>query len=234
MPPFIRHLPCMFLLFLCMSSCFLPVGPGWETPAAPVLKASEGDHPDRIEVSWTAWPGASAYQVYVCDTESGLYSALPSGPTSATAIEFTDYLPYMRWYFTVAAIGASGEGERSLPAAGWVRPTNLGTDAVWDSSSQRLTLSWDAVPGIETYRLYYSYRSTGVFYSATGSVVDPAADSEGFLTFPDASGRLTAVIGRSRQTAAYFKVFAYARDADGTLMTSLASNAYLDPEIGGP
>jgi len=121
------------------------------------LSATAGDA--QVTLSWTAQAGAKSYNVYRSTNADSPGSAIGSSTTTqftdSTAVNGTTY------YYAITAVNAVGESARSAPSSG-VTPTvaaavpaaPTGVNAA-DGVAQ-VTLSWSAVSGATSYKVYRS------------------------------------------------------------------------------
>jgi len=120
-------------------------------PAAPVGLAAGTITSSSITVSWTAISGVS-YTVYA-GTASG--SMTQKGTSTAASFTITGLTNNTAYYIAVSATNASGEGSKStsitvttkLPAPGGIITTP-------QSSSNSIQVSWNAVSGASSYKVY--------------------------------------------------------------------------------
>lgn len=134
-------------------------------PSVPTgLSASDGTHTDRVQVSWNAVGGATSYQVYRADSETGIKTQLgtPSSSsfTDMTAVQGTTY-----WYW-VKACNASGCSDFSACDAGYALlpipdiPTGVNaTDGIY---TDRVSINWNGSERANNYQVYRAETETGV------------------------------------------------------------------------
>jgi fibronectin type 3 domain-containing protein len=142
-------------------------GAGGSFPAAPAGLAAQSVTASSIALGWGAVSGASNYLVYrsLDGSTSWEIKGTPSG------ITFTDtgLSASTAYYYKVSAVNSSGEGSSSsvlsastsdggggLPPA----PTGLSTIAV---STSAINLSWNAITGALSYKVYCGSSSTGSY-----------------------------------------------------------------------
>jgi hypothetical protein len=107
--------------------------------------------PHTVTLRWTGVPGASGYLVFRNDVGRVTPTPLPSGSTSFTHTALNDYR--VTYQYRVVAVYPD---DHTGPS-GWVPfvpPTPL-NPAHFNAAVDRtgVTLSWDAVPGVEKYML---------------------------------------------------------------------------------
>ncbi|MBM4340890.1 MAG: hypothetical protein FJ110_15270 [Deltaproteobacteria bacterium] len=90
-------------------------------PSPPTnVQASDGTYIDKVEVTWTASPGATSYTVYRAANRWVTKTAL--GTTSGTTYDDTTALPVKIYYYYVKASNANGTSNFSAYDAGWWKP----------------------------------------------------------------------------------------------------------------
>ena len=141
--------------------------PALASPAAPTgLTATPGwksgpDCPDmtlpQIALTWSAVPGAAAYDVY----RSG--AKFQSGVTG-TGWTDSDVTCGLTYSYTVSAVGDGGAGPQCPPVSVatptppvsttvLTAPTNLSVTGLWQGAASDV-LAWTPVPGAATYTVY--------------------------------------------------------------------------------
>jgi fibronectin type 3 domain-containing protein len=131
-----------------------------------------------IRLSWTAVTGATGYKVEYREGSSGEWTPIQEAITSAsyTHSGLTEGITY---YYRVKAVNSGGESGYSDTASRTalsVPPAPTGVTAVAQSSSS-IRVSWNAVSGATSYKVYYTTASsttnladtvTGMPYTHTG------------------------------------------------------------------
>jgi hypothetical protein len=110
----------------------------------------------QITVSWSAVAGADQYEVYYNTSNS-----MPSSPsqtvttTTATISSLSNGTTYYVW---IKPVNANGAGNANTAVSG----TPMATPGALTISAgnQQITVSWAAVPGANSYEVYYSTTTT--------------------------------------------------------------------------
>ena len=135
-------------------------------PAAPSVTAGNSAT-GKPQLTWKAVSGAVSYRIYRSESRGTGYSLL--GTTSATSYVNTGAAAGKTYYYRVKAVNRDGmasgysnivSGKATLPAPA----LNIGLSV----SSGKPQLTWDAVPGATSYRIYRS-TSRGTGYSLLGT-----------------------------------------------------------------
>jgi len=125
------------------------------TPAT--VTASDGSYTDRVNVSWSAVTGATAYEVWRSTTNSsGTASQLASSVTNTSyddtsAIQGQTYFYWLKAKntYTTSAFSTSDSGYSSLAAPATVTASD-------GSYIDRVNVSWSAVTGATAYEVWRS------------------------------------------------------------------------------
>ena len=134
---------------------------GWLQVTTPAnLQASDGAYTDKVSLSWDASPGASFYQVYRAESQTGL-KTLVYTPTLTTAddISATSGMTYTYWIKACleemcSSFSAVDSGYRALAV-----PSNLG--ATDGTETTGILLSWDPSADAARYDLYRAESTDG-------------------------------------------------------------------------
>ncbi|MDR1219257.1 MAG: hypothetical protein LBK73_06550 [Treponema sp.] len=138
-------------------------------PPAPT-NVSAGAVDTEVTVSWDAVDGASSYNVYRADSQTGTYTKVGA---SATASYTETVASVGTYYYAVSAVGASGfESARSAPTAATVTGPAVPTDMSASAADDQVTVSWDAVDGASSYNVYRADSQTGT-YTKVGASTSP-------------------------------------------------------------
>ena len=139
-------------------------------PAAPVVKLGNSATSGKPVLTWNAVPGATSYKVYRATSKSGTYSLL--GTVTTTNYTNTGAKEGTTYYYKVKAANGAGESAYSNVVSGKVVVTpkpaapvvKIGNSA----SSGKPMLTWNAVYGATSYRIYRS-TAKGSGYSLLGT-----------------------------------------------------------------
>ncbi|MBN2351624.1 MAG: fibronectin type III domain-containing protein [Spirochaetales bacterium] len=193
--------------------------PGFYFTAGPTLTA--GDH--RIEASWTALPGATAYQVWYCVWSNPLDAVQYGGDIADISAAITDSTGGQTFYVWVCAkkgAGTSGFSPASSARTLGSKPQPIGFNA-WTpgdlSSAEERWYSFNAISGA-TYNIYWddSLNGSGAYtcnvkvsaYHADGRTVYFTDYNSGYNT----PGTITAAASE----LVYIKVQGYTSFSSGT------------------
>jgi titin len=132
-----------------------------DTPSAPAVTAGNA----QVSVSWTAVPGATAYEVYwhTADNTAAIPSAnkkdAPNG-TSETITGLTNGTTYYVWVKAKNSVGTSdfSPSASGRPAAVTYKPAAPFMPAVTAGNAQ-VSISWTAVEGATAYEVWYGTSS---------------------------------------------------------------------------
>ena len=141
------------------------------TPAAPVVKLGNSAASGKPVLTWNAVSGATSYKVYRAASKSGTYSLL--GTVTTTSYTNTGAKEGTTYYYKVKAANGAGESAYSNVVSGKVVVTpkpaapvvKIGNSA----SSGKPTLTWSAVSGATSYKVYRATSQNGT-YSLLGTV----------------------------------------------------------------
>jgi formylglycine-generating enzyme required for sulfatase activity/fibronectin type 3 domain-containing protein len=132
-------------------------------PAVPTDVTATTQSVNRIDVSWTAVYGATGYRVFYAPTELGTKTQT-GGTLTGTSYSHTSGVTVNNtYYYFIKAFNSAGESDYSAYRVASTNtpdaPTNV-TTATLSTSSIRV--SWDAVSGATSYKVYRADTETGV------------------------------------------------------------------------
>ncbi|GHV72835.1 hypothetical protein AGMMS49940_01370 [Spirochaetia bacterium] len=135
--------------------------------AAPSGLSATAQSASAMAISWNAVSGAASYKIYRLNSSSGAWTSV--GASSTTAYSDAGLTANTMYYYTVSAVTGGGtEGTQSAAVSGTTTalaaPTGL---SVTVQSSSGITVSWSAVTGASSYKIYRANSSSGPF---TGSI----------------------------------------------------------------
>ena len=132
------------------------------------LQAVPGD--GRIDLTWSASPGADSYRVKRSLERSGPYT--PIADVSGTALTDLGLTNGTKYYYVVSAVNAAGEGKDSIKASAMPAPIPAppgGLTAATGSSEGTIDLSWLESSWAKVYRIRRA-QTIGGPYSSLGRV----------------------------------------------------------------
>ena len=183
--------------------------------AAPSVTAAVAD--SQVTLSWTAVTGASSYKVYQDTNTNEILTDSTITGTSAVVTGLTNNQEYSFWVTAVSMNGSSPQSAeiKAVPAEAQAVPPAAPVLSV-SVGIEQVTLSWDAVAGAVSYKVYQdgsalspnvnglSHTVTGLTagtqYSFTVSGVNSAGEGaqsavSAVTPTPPATAGLTATVG---------------------------------------
>ena len=153
-------------------------------PSAPTnVQASDGTYTDKVQITWTASPGATSYTVYRATQRWGTKTAL--GTTSDTTYDDTTALAGKIYYYYIKATNANGTsnfsasdtGSRSegTPPPGGTPPPPTNVQASDGTYMDKVQVTWTASPGATSYTVYRATQRWGT-KTALGTTSDTTYD----------------------------------------------------------
>ncbi|MBF0533231.1 MAG: fibronectin type III domain-containing protein, partial [Candidatus Omnitrophica bacterium] len=120
---------------------------------APILN-DPSVNKEKVTLTWTAAPGADSYKIYY-GTSPGKYTkSVVLGKVTTTTLSLAYATKY---YFAAAAVNVSGESAKSNEKIALTLP---GYPAINVSGGDKqIQVAWTAVPGADSYILYYRKNS---------------------------------------------------------------------------
>ena len=128
-------------------------------PAAPVVKIGHSAASGKPMLTWNAVSGATSYKVYRATSKSGTYSLL--GTVTATSYTNTGAKAGTTYYYKVKAVSSAGESAYSNIVSGRATVTTLTMGH--SSTSGKPQLTWKAVSGAASYRVYRATAKNGAY-----------------------------------------------------------------------
>ena len=134
----------------------------------------------EISLTWSPAAGATGYQVFR-RVESGPWSVSPIATVTGTLFSDRGLNNGTRYEYMVAGVNASGSGARCYPTSGTpaarnnIAPVQV---AVLPGNTQA-TVTWDPVPGVESYTVTVAERPGGPNIYPGGYQMGPSATVTG-------------------------------------------------------
>jgi len=120
---------------------------------------------DQVDLKWNEVSGAKSYKIYRSTKSTGDdYKRI--GTSTTTSFSDTGLKSKATYYYEVSAVNEVSEGDRSNPVLGATKvpgkATKLSVEVI---SESQLDLSWKAVSGALSYKIYRSSSSSGSYTS---------------------------------------------------------------------
>ena len=128
-------------------------------PSAPVVKIGNSATSGKPMLTWNAVSGATSYKVYRATSQNGTYSLL--GTVTATSYTNTGAKAGVTYYYKVKAVNSAGESAYSNVVSGRATVTTLTMGH--SSASGKPQLTWKAVSGAASYRVYRATTKNGAY-----------------------------------------------------------------------
>ena len=128
-------------------------------PSAPVVKIGHSATSGKPMLTWNAVSGATSYKVYRATSQNGTYSLL--GTVTATSYTNTGAKAGTTYYYKVKAVNSAGESAYSNVVSGRATVTTLTMGH--SASSGKPQLTWKAVSGAASYRVYRATAKNGAY-----------------------------------------------------------------------
>jgi fibronectin type 3 domain-containing protein len=164
-------------------------------PTMPSGVSATAASSNSITVNWSTVAGATGYKVYRSASSSSSYSNV--GDVTTVSFTDTELTASTTYYYKVTAYNSAGESSQSSYASATTStlvsiPTTPSGVSVTSASSNSITVSWIAVTGASSYKVYRSATSSGS-YTSVGDVTATSYTDTGL----------------SGSTTYYYKVSAY-------------------------
>ena len=143
-----------------------------DRPAAPVVKIGNSATSGKPMLTWNAVYGATSYRIYRSTSRGSGYSLL--GTTTATSYTNTGAKAGTTYYYRVKACNDAGLSPYSNVVSGKVKSVTPKPSAPvvkigHSASSGKPMLTWNAVSGATSYKVYRATSQNGT-YSLLGTV----------------------------------------------------------------
>ena len=181
---------------------FAPDAPA--IPAAPRVTIGNSSASGKPQLTWAAVDGAAKYEIYRSTQQSTGYSLL--GTTTSTSYVNTGAAVGKTYYYKVRALnvdGAAGAYSSTVSGAAKAVAPAAPTVTMTYSDSGKPKLTWSAVSGATSYRVYRS-ESRGTGYSLLGTTSSTSYVNTGAAVGKTYYYRVKAV--NSAGTSAYSNI----------------------------
>ena len=173
-------------------------------PAAPVLKGGTSSASGKPQLTWAAVDGAAKYEIYRSTQQSTGFTLL--GTTTSTSYVNTGAAVGKTYYYKVRALnvdGAAGAYSSTVSGAAKAVAPAAPTVTMTYSDGGKPKLTWSAVSGAASYRVYRS-ESRGTGYSLLGTTTSTSYVNTGAAVGKTYYYRVKAV--NSAGTSAYSNI----------------------------
>ena len=173
-------------------------------PAAPRVTIGNSSASGKPQLTWAAVDGAAKYEIYRSTQQSTGYSLL--GTTTSTSYVNTGAAVGKTYYYKVRALnvdGAAGAYSSTVSGAAKAVAPAAPTVTMTYSDSGKPKLTWSAVSGAASYRVYRS-ESRGTGYSLLGTTTSTSYVNTGAAVGKTYYYRVKAV--NSAGTSAYSNI----------------------------
>ena len=195
------------VLLICLGICFIRISVSAagadQKPEAPTVKVSNAAASGKITLSWDPVDGASSYKIYRATSVDGTYTRIytteSTGFTNGTAVAGSTYCYYV--------VAVSSTGESSDPSKIVRRTCDLPRPEITlqnVESTGRIRISWGAVSGAVSYKVYTSpdSKSWTLLKNTTGTALTHGNCEAGKTYYY----KVMAVAKSSAANSAYSKV----------------------------
>ena len=208
-------------------------------PSAPTGLVAGTIASDTIAVTWTGISGVTGYTVYA-GTTSGNMTQRGTPPSASFTI--TGLTANTMYYIAVSARNASGGGSQSSPITATTKlPAPGGVIATPQAASNSIQVSWNAISGAVSYRVYRSSGAAGTYTSIGTTTSAPYNDTNRTVSTPyyykvsavnndniegELSGYVSATISAQTKTITSFRFadFSVNGTINGTNITVTVPN----------
>jgi hypothetical protein len=124
-----------------------------------------------INITWTAVPRASSYNVYRSTSLNGAYAKVNASAVATNAYLDTGLSAGATYYYKVTAVDAAGETDRSNAVYTITRlnaPTGLNATAI---NTKIINLAWNNITGAASYNVYRSLTANGTYVLVNTSAI---------------------------------------------------------------
>ena len=133
--------------------------------SAPVVKIGNSATSGKPMLTWNAVSGATSYKVYRATSQNGTYSLL--GTVTTNSYTNTGAKAGTTYWYKVKAVNSAGESAYSNVVRGQVKSTGQTTVTTLtlghSSASGKPQLTWKAVSGAASYKVYRATTKNGVY-----------------------------------------------------------------------
>ena len=144
-------------------------------PVAPAQPSASAQSDTEIEVTWSAVSGATSYKLYRSPSSGGTYTQI-GGDISALRYLDTGRSASTEYFYQLEACNSAGCSATRSPAgsattqATPVAPAQPSAPSASAQSDTEIEVTWNAVSGATSYKLYRSTSSGGTYTQVGGDI----------------------------------------------------------------
>lgn len=138
-------------------------------PPAPVGLAATAAH-QQVSLSWNASSGADGYNIKRSETDGGPYTTIVEDH-AATTYQDSPLTNGVTYYYVVSASNSAGEGDPSAQVSATPQPVPAPTGLVGRGTNGKVSLTWSAVSGAESYIVKRSLVDGGPYTTISTDVL---------------------------------------------------------------
>jgi fibronectin type 3 domain-containing protein len=147
-------------------------GSGRTQPFTPGGVSAAALSTSSIRITWNAVTGATSYGVYFALSSTGTRSF--AGTANEASFTHSSLQPNTTYWYWVTATDSLGTSNHSAAVSARTQALSAPTGVTAQALSARsIQVSWNAVTGVESYRVFYSFSQSGALTLA-GTVNSPA------------------------------------------------------------
>ena len=138
-------------------------------PVAPATPSASAQSDSEIEVTWSAVSGATSYRLYRSPSSGGTYTRV-GGDISGFRHLDSGRSAGTEYFYQLEACNSGGCSSRSLEVSATTFPVAPATPSASAQSDTEIEVTWSAVSGATSYRLYRSPSSGGTYTRVGGDI----------------------------------------------------------------
>lgn len=172
--------------------------------ARPEITVSNDSATGKVVVSWKSVSGAASYKVCRSDSKDGKYEALKT--VTGTSYTNTTAEAGKKYYYKVVAVASNSEAN-SAYSTYKARTCDLAAPVVSIAltSSGKPALTWDAIDGAVSYKVYRSTSKNGT-YKLMKTVTDPKYTNTSIESGTTYFYKVKAVCANTDGSSAYSEI----------------------------
>ena len=138
-------------------------------PARPATPSASAQSDTEISVTWSAVSGATSYRLYRSPSSGGAYTRV-GGDISALRYLDSGRSAGTEYFYQLEACNSAGCSSRSPEVSATTAPARPATPSASAQSDTEISVTWSAVSGATSYRLYRSPSSGGTYTRVGGDI----------------------------------------------------------------